>query len=173
MVILEAITANEVGTQMSSRIFTLEEARALLPHLSELIEACADELTGFQQRVSEANQVYAAAEKALEAAEGKSLGRQECKELIDARAAFEQAVAGLAAAQRDYVERLSYWVDRISETGVILRDVRAGLLDFPARKGELDYFLCWRLGESDILYWHLVNDGFIGRKPLAALLEYC
>jgi hypothetical protein len=167
------MTASELEKPMSKRIFTLEEARALLPHLSELLEACSDELTGFQQRVAEANQVYATAEKALEAAERKSQRREEFKELTDARAAFEKAIAALSAAQRDYLERLTYWVDRICETGVILRDVRAGLLDFPAREGQLDYFLCWRLGESDILYWHLVNDGFIGRKPLAALLEYC
>ncbi|HEY9871086.1 MAG TPA: DUF2203 domain-containing protein [Candidatus Obscuribacterales bacterium] len=158
---------------MSSKAFTLEEARALLPHLSELLEACSDELTDFQQRVSEANQVYASAERALEAAERKSQRQRQLQELMEARAGFEQAIAGLSAAQRDYLERLGYWVDRISETGVILRDVRAGLLDFPARQGQLDYYLCWRLGEPDILYWHLVNDGFIGRKPLAALLEYC
>lgn len=58
------------------------------------------------------------------------------------------------------------------ETGVNLRDIRSGLLDFPDRNGNFEYFLCWKLGEKDVQYWHPIDEGFIGRKPLAVLAEY-
>ena len=55
----------------------------------------------------------------------------------------------------------------LDQEGVILRDPRRGLIDFPARHpGGRDVLLCWQLGEDDLAWWHLPEDGFAGRRPL-------
>ncbi len=57
-------------------------------------------------------------------------------------------------------------VTKIQETGCLVKDLDMGLVDFPCRlKGE-DVYLCWKLGEERIGFWHGVNEGFAGRKPL-------
>ncbi len=58
-------------------------------------------------------------------------------------------------------------LEEISERGVILRDPSRGLVDFPSRRpsGRL-VLLCWQLGEDDLGWWHLPEDGFAGRRPL-------
>lgn len=51
--------------------------------------------------------------------------------------------------------------------GIILRDPRRGLIDFPAQHPSgRDVLLCWQLGEDDLAWWHLPEDGFAGRRPL-------
>ena len=57
-------------------------------------------------------------------------------------------------------------IDRIDEHGAQVKDLDEGLIDFPAlREGET-VLLCWRLDEDEIGYWHTVEDGFAGRRPL-------
>jgi hypothetical protein len=56
--------------------------------------------------------------------------------------------------------------ERLSREGIILRDVESGLVDFPAERDGQPIFLCWRLGEDDIGYWHPPDTGFSGRRPL-------
>jgi hypothetical protein len=54
----------------------------------------------------------------------------------------------------------------LAELGVQVKDLDEGLIDFPAlRRGET-VLLCWKLGEDDVAYWHRVEDGFAGRRPL-------
>ncbi len=55
----------------------------------------------------------------------------------------------------------------LDERGIILRDPQRGLIDFPSRhSGGREVLLCWQLGEDDLAWWHLPEDGFAGRKPL-------
>ena len=54
----------------------------------------------------------------------------------------------------------------ISDTGVLVRDLEAGLIDFPSKRNGKDLFLCYELGEEDIDYWHGINEGKNGRKPV-------
>jgi hypothetical protein len=50
---------------------------------------------------------------------------------------------------------------------IVVRDPHRGLIDFPARHpGGRDVLLCWQLGEDDLAWWHLPEDGFAGRRPL-------
>lgn len=66
---------------------------------------------------------------------------------------------------------IARWVEKFGKQGIILRDVDAGLIDFPYRAestGE-EYFLCWRLNEDGIFYFHHINDGFAGRHPITLL----
>lgn len=75
-------------------------------------------------------------------------------------------IASLQARLDADVEEMRSHVGRLESLGVILRDVGTGLIDFPAVAGETEFFLCWRLGEESIQFWHGVDEGFGGRKPL-------
>lgn len=57
-------------------------------------------------------------------------------------------------------------VDAINDHGCICKGVEQGLIDFPCLLGTEVVYLCWQLGEPTIGYWHRVEDGFAGRKPL-------
>jgi len=63
-------------------------------------------------------------------------------------------------------EQLQEAINRIHETGCVVKDLDEGLVDFPTlREGE-EVYLCWKLGEERIGYWHGMEEGFAGRKPL-------
>ncbi len=69
--------------------------------------------------------------------------------------------------ERDHLaEAVQTAVERIAATGCVVKDLEAGLLDFPALIGNEEVFLCWRLGEDRIRFWHRQDEGFVGRKPL-------
>ena len=57
-------------------------------------------------------------------------------------------------------------VNGIHALGAIVKDPDSGLVDFPARVEDEEAFLCWRMGEDEIAYWHGLEEGFAGRKPL-------
>ena len=57
-------------------------------------------------------------------------------------------------------------LERIQSTGCVVKDLDVGLLDFPARIHDEDVYLCWRLGEDKIRFYHRQDEGFAGRKPL-------
>jgi hypothetical protein len=57
-------------------------------------------------------------------------------------------------------------LNRILETGCIIKDLEVGLLDFPAVIDKQDVYLCWKFGEDRIRYYHRQDEGFAGRKPL-------
>ncbi len=57
-------------------------------------------------------------------------------------------------------------LEGIEATGCLVKDLDTGLLDFPARIGGEEVYLCWRLGEGRIRFYHRQDEGFSGRKPL-------
>lgn len=61
--------------------------------------------------------------------------------------------------------RLSLLISKIEEKGAELKDADIGLIDFPAVRFSEPVYLCWKLGEEEVLYWH-GSEGFRGRKPL-------
>jgi hypothetical protein len=63
-------------------------------------------------------------------------------------------------------ERLVEVVNRIQETGVLVKDLDIGLVDFPSLLEGEEIYLCWKLGEDHIAFWHGIDEGFTGRKPL-------
>jgi hypothetical protein len=75
-------------------------------------------------------------------------------------------LAEVAAEVAREARELAHTIDELSELGVEVKDIDEGLVDFPAlRRGET-VLLCWKLGEDDIEYWHTLEDGFAGRRPL-------
>jgi hypothetical protein len=57
-------------------------------------------------------------------------------------------------------------VQTITDAGVQVKDLDTGLLDFPSRREGEEVLLCWRVGEDEIRFWHGLEEGFAGRKPL-------
>lgn len=64
--------------------------------------------------------------------------------------------------------RLREMAERIQEAGCLIKDLDIGLIDFPAIFRGREVYLCWKLGEPEILFWHPVEEGFRGRKPIDA-----
>jgi hypothetical protein len=57
-------------------------------------------------------------------------------------------------------------VESLNQQGIILRDPESGLVDFPATRDGRAIFLCWRLDEGEVGFWHGPEGGFAGRQPL-------
>jgi hypothetical protein len=117
--------------------YTVEEANA---ELSDLRDRLA--------RVKESRQaILAASRRIREAVEADGGGQ--------AGGDYWGALAALKAE-----------IEHFAERNILLRDAETGLVDFPAeRDGEVVY-LCWRLGEERVAWWHPLDTGFVGRRPL-------
>lgn len=131
------------------RYFTVPEAQGLLPRLRDVLD-------GLRRTRDQA-----------------TLKKAQIEHLWKRLEAGEPVLGTIGEEQKQMdalVSRLAAIVQDLEETGCILRDVDAGLVDFPARvRGGRTVFLCWRLGEPRIAFWHGTDEGFGGRKPLAQL----
>jgi hypothetical protein len=67
------------------------------------------------------------------------------------------------------IDQMQAAVAKIDELGITLRDIESGLIDFPALANGRQIWLCWRLDEEDIGWWHELSDGFSGRRELIDL----
>ena len=128
-----------------ARLFTLDEARALLPEVRELARA-------MRERKAALDRTQAIAAEAGRQAQGNGHGRRE-------------ALAAQAEAQR-LVAEIRARIDRLAELGVEVKGIDEGLVDFPSERDGRVVYLCWRLDEPDIGYWHELDTGFRGRQPL-------
>jgi hypothetical protein len=128
------------------RYFTLPQARALLPQVRPLLL----ELQAVKRRLDEQQQT--AGELALKVrANGYHLEEQGRAVQRELNALLERIRAGAA---------------RLEELGVELKDLDLGLVDFRARRGSREVYLCYRVDEDDIQYWHELDTGYAGRQPL-------
>lgn len=82
--------------------------------------------------------------------------------------ARDQALEELLVTLR---KRFSELLAELESLGVELKDPLSGLLDFRARRGDREVYLCWRLGEKSVDYWHTLDGGFAGRRPMAEFYE--
>jgi hypothetical protein len=138
-----------VGTMAKMRLFTQEEANALLPEVRALVERLVEE----RRRLVALGEELEAMQ-ALIGGNGGSLDPSRVGEL--------QEAVGQAAAE------LTALVDELHGLGLQVKDVDRGLVDFPARHPERGdtVLLCWELGEAEVAHWHDAEAGFAGRKPL-------
>jgi hypothetical protein len=91
--------------------------------------------------------------------------------LIAASERIKEAVAsdggGVAeAGWFTHQQTLKTELEHLAERGILLRDPEIGLIDFPAERGGRPVYLCWRLGEDHVAWYHEANAGFGSRKPL-------
>lgn len=85
---------------------------------------------------------------------------------LDAGDPVVDEITALQESLESQVHELSTLIEQLTARGCVLRDLNAGLVDFPAFAGGVPIFLCWRVGEEGIQYWHSREEGFAGRKPL-------
>lgn len=69
------------------------------------------------------------------------------------------------------LEQISDSVEAIQEMGILVKDLDIGLCDFPYQLNGRVVYLCWKLGESEIRYWHEIEAGYSGRQPIEKLSE--
>jgi hypothetical protein len=129
------------------RHFTPEEANAELEHVRPLVEQLVA-LRGEHAEALERQEVL----------EGKIRGNG---------GGIPPAELASATAEVDgLARRLARLVDEIGTHGAEVKDLETGLIDFPALRHGETVLLCWQLGEDEIAWWHTVDDGFAGRRPL-------
>jgi hypothetical protein len=128
------------------QLFTLDEATALLPRLRKILPELQDK------------------KHTLDVLRG------ELEEMGRAAAGNGHLLAGdLNRKRREaqvLAERLNKLVDELNDMGCELKGVDEGLIDFTAQREQRTVYLCWKLGEDRIEYWHELDTGFAGRQPL-------
>jgi hypothetical protein len=77
-----------------------------------------------------------------------------------------EKLAAVRAQHQQLAETFSSALTQIIETGCVIKDLEIGLLDFPAVIDNQDVYLCWKLGEDRIRFYHRQDEGFSGRKPI-------
>ena len=133
-----------------SRRFTLEEAESLLPEIEKSIREAIASKSELEQ-----------SETALQAINQRviMLGGV----LVDRSAVYQNRL------RRDQsAERLKAAIEEIQESGCVIKDLDVGLVDFPTLFRGEEVYLCWKLGEQGISFWHGTQEGFAGRKPIDA-----
>jgi hypothetical protein len=129
------------------RHFTPDEANELLPTIRTLVESMV-----------ERRRAHVAALERQEELEARIRGNGggiPPAELAEAAAVVDREARELARI-----------VNEIGEHGVEVKDIDEGLVDFPALRGGETVLLCWKLGEDAIGFWHTLDGGFAGRRPL-------
>jgi len=132
---------------MAARYFTPDEANALLVEVRPAAEALVEHRRAM---------AVAAARRARLAGRiagnGGDFDPQEPRTLEEELEREAEAVAS--------------WVGQLEGLGVVVKDLDRGLVDFPALRGGEEVLLCWQVGEDEVAFWHGLDEGFAGRKPL-------
>jgi hypothetical protein len=77
-----------------------------------------------------------------------------------------ESLARVRSEHNRLVSQIKDALDRIQATGCVVKDLDVGLLDFPAILKNEEVYLCWRVGEDRIRFYHRQDEGFAGRKPI-------
>ncbi|MDR3745509.1 MAG: DUF2203 domain-containing protein [Acidobacteriaceae bacterium] len=131
-----------------SKTFTLSEAQMMLPLVESLLrraQAAGERASEMEREMQELNQrIFMAGGMNVDVAKAARRRANRDKSLQEARDTLAE----------------------MEEIGVQVKDLKKGLLDFPSLMDGQEILLCWKLGESEIGYWHTVEEGYAGRKPL-------
>jgi len=130
------------------RFFTLQQAERALPDVESSVRE-AISLKSTYQRAEEEWQNFS---RHVTVMGGVRVDHSKISEDISRR----ESIA----------ERLKDTIDKIQDQGCVIKDLDTGLLDFPTLYRGEEVYLCGKLGESGIRFWHGVNEGFRGRKPI-------
>ena len=136
------------GATDEGRLFTLEEANALVPRGRELFGSIHERM----ERLGELQQE-------LEAVRA----RKRQGEHADGEAKLVTGAMATASRLSDEIRDL---LRELQATGCEVKDLGQGLVDFRARREDRVVYLCWKLGEDEIRFWHELHTGFAGRQPL-------
>lgn len=131
-------------------LYTLDQANATLPLVRRIVEDIVTNHQRWRERILEFDLLASTVRADAPSGRATELER-ETQALARDIDAFERELASL---------------------GITLKDRRLGLIDFPAMLDGRQVWLCWRLGEPDIRFYHELDAGFGGRKPLAAAASH-
>ena len=126
--------------------FTREEAEALLPAIIPVLEQIRDEHRAMQQAEIELGELQA--------------------QSINNGHHLHDRMTHVQRRLQQHIERQQALLSELSSFGCVLKDPEMGLIDFLSQREGREIYLCWRLGEERILYWHYLDTGFMGRRPL-------
>jgi hypothetical protein len=133
---------------MAEKYFNRDEAQELLP----IIGPCLEQARERKRKMDDLDQEVAQAVSRIMMVGGSI---PPYSELAKKRAEGEHLKATMLEA-----------VNKIQETGCVVKDLDTGLIDFPSLLDGQEVYLCWKVGEDRIEYWHGLHEGFAGRKPL-------
>lgn len=130
------------------RFFTLRQAEHCLPEVDRLLRS-----------LIELKDEY-------ESSEGE-LGRIAQRiTLAGGMVPPRERIADLRGRKDTVARSVKSKLERMQEIGCQLKDIDAGLVDFPTLYRDKEVYLCWKLGESGIGFWHEIEDGYGGRQPI-------
>jgi hypothetical protein len=138
-----------------ARFYDVDKANAALPEVREILENLRDqrlELIRLRDLVLERQN----------AVEAGSASRGGDDDPDDELRLIRLRMQGL-------IDQMQAGVARIDTLGITLRDIESGLIDFPALANGRQIWLCWRLGEDEVAWWHELSTGFDSRQPLIDL----
>lgn len=127
-----------------NRLFSVEEANALIPRITPA-------LLQLRRDKEQFDQLRRTLEAMTPAMQGNGYGALAVE--------YERRI-------NDLVTRMSAGIRVLAEQGIEVKDLNQGLIDFPHLRGDRVVYLCWRLGEGEIAYWHELETGFAGRQEL-------
>jgi hypothetical protein len=133
---------------VADRYWSREEVEALIPTLTEIMSGVMKghaEASALRQRFQEEKQRIALSGGAM----------IDVVTWRDARANLER-----------FTEEVRAGLERIAELGGVVKDLDMGLVDFVHRRDAKDVNLCWKYGETEIRFWHGMDEGYAARKPL-------
>jgi hypothetical protein len=128
--------------------FTLEEARQCLPELEKTVRA-AVQAKGYYDQSEHA---FHSLLQRITMSGGIMVDRF--------------AVETIKSTRHSNGHRMKSAVEEIEQMGCLIKDLETGLVDFPTLLRGEEVYLCWRLGETDISFWHGVHEGVAGRREI-------
>lgn len=128
--------------------FTLAEAQRLIPRLAGLLHEAIALKAGYD----DAERDFHKFQERVILMGGITVDRDR---VIELRKRREASAAGLR-----------HLIEHVQELGCVVKDLDTGLIDFPTLFHGVEVYLCWKLGEDGIGFWHGVDEGFRGRKPI-------
>jgi hypothetical protein len=131
-----------------ARRFTLAEAQSLIPRVDRLLR----EAVSLKSQYQEAEQVVQAIMQRVTLMGGMMVDRDQ---VIDRKNRRDETRSKLGTA-----------IEQVQEVGCLVKDLDTGLIDFPTLFRDEEVYLCWKLGEPKIAFWHGVDEGFRGRKAI-------
>jgi hypothetical protein len=126
------------------KVFTVEEANALIPRMEVLVRGLQVEVDALRARIRE-----------LARRHDSSIAAMPLGDLIERYPELKENAA-----------RMAEMAAQVEGLGCFLKDIDLGLVDFPYEIEDDVVFLCWQSGERNILAWHTVDSGFSDRRPL-------
>jgi hypothetical protein len=163
-----------------TRFFDLDEANATLPEVRTILESLRDEraeLIRLRDKVVESQAAgEAPTETPTKANVRGTRGSTAPAEPAEPAEASkpdgdpnDAELRVLRLRMQGVIDQMQAGVARIDELGITLREIETGLIDFPALASGRQIWLCWRLGEDDVAWWHELAEGFGNRHALADL----